>query len=114
MIYNVELKRTFRVTTVVFWLKMGNLKKLREKKKTLVVINVQSLLEGTELAEKEKVTVTISVNGTDYNVDRVSPKLSSVTKEITGVGTATIQVKINNTVYGSSQTITYGDTCKFE
>lgn len=32
MIYNVELKRTFRVTTVVFWLKMGNLKKLREKK----------------------------------------------------------------------------------
>ena len=33
MIYNVELKRTFRVTTVVFWLKMGNLKKLREKKK---------------------------------------------------------------------------------
>ena len=88
--------------------------KLREKKKTLVVINVQSLLEGTELAEKEKVTVTISVNGTDYNVDRVSPKLSSVTKEITGVGTATIQVKINNTVYGSSQTITYGDTCKFE
>ena len=66
------------------------------------------------MAEKEKVTVTISVNGTDYNVDRVSPKLSSVTKEITGVGTATIQVKINNTVYGSSQTITYGDTCKFE
>lgn len=88
--------------------------KLQENKKTTVVIDVQSLLEGTDLAEKDKVTVKISVNGTDYNVGSVSPKSSSVTKEISGAGTATIQVKINNTVYGSSQTITYGDTCKFE
>lgn len=88
--------------------------KLQENKKTTVVIDVQSLLEGTDLAEKDKVTVNISVNGTDYNVGSVSPQSSSVTKEISGAGTATIQVKINNTVYGSSQTITYGDTCKFE
>ena len=88
--------------------------KLQENKKTTVVIDVQSLLEGTDLAEKDKVTVKISVNGTDYNVGSVSPQSSSVTKEISGAGTATIQVKINNTVYGSSQTITYGDTCKFE
>ena len=89
--------------------------KLQENKKTMVVIDVQSLLEGTDLAEKDKVTVKISVNGTDYNVGNVSPKSSSVTKEISGTGTATIQVKINNTVYGSSQTITYGDNeCKFE
>ena len=88
--------------------------KLQKNKKTTVVIDVQSLLEGTELAEKDKVTVKISVNGTDYNVGSVSPQLSSVTKEISGTGTAEIKVKINDTVYGSSQTITYGDTCKFE
>ena len=43
MIYNVELKRTFRVTTVVFWLKMGNLKKLREKKKLSQGVNLQTI-----------------------------------------------------------------------
>ena len=44
----------------------------------------------------------------------VSPKSSSVTKEISGAGTATIEVIINNEVFGDKQTITYGDTCKFE
>ena len=89
--------------------------KLQENKKTTVVIDVQSLLEArTDLAEKDKVTVKISVNGTYYNVGSVSPKSSSVTKEISGAGTATIEVIINNEVFGDKQTITYGDTCKFE
>ena len=66
------------------------------------------------MAEKDKVTVKISVNGTYYNVGSVSPKSSSVTKEISGAGTATIEVIINNEVFGDKQTITYGDTCKFE
>ena len=88
--------------------------KLPSNKKSTVVINVQSLLEGSDIEEDATVNVKIVVNGTDYNVGSCSASSTSVTKEISGAGTATIQVKINNTIYGSSQTITYGDTCTFE
>ena len=87
---------------------------LPSNKKSTVVINVQSLLEGSDIEEDATVNVKIVVNGTDYNVGSCSASSTSVTKEISGAGTATIQVKINNTIYGSSQTITYGDTCTFE
>lgn len=88
--------------------------KLQVNKKTTVVINVQSLLDGSDIEPTENVSVKIVVNGTDYNVGSCSAASTSITKEISGTGKATIQVKINNTIYGSSQTITYGDTCKFE
>ena len=90
------------------------LNKLPTNKKTTVVINIQSLLEGSDIDGSEKVNVKITVNGTDYNVGTYSAETTSVTKEISGSGTAIIEVKINNTVYGNKQTINYGDTCTFE
>ena len=87
--------------------------KLPTNKKSIIVINIQSLLEGSDIKETEKVKVKITVNGTDYNVGTYTAATSSATKEISGTGTAKIQVKINDTVY-AEKTITYGDTCTFE
>ena len=70
-------------------------------------------MEGSDIKETEKVKVKITVNGTDYNVGTYTAATSSATKEISGTGTAKIQVKINDTVY-AEKTITYGDTCTFE
>lgn len=88
--------------------------KLPTNKKSTIVINVQSLLDGSDIEPTENVNVKISVNGTDYNVGSCSAATTSITKEISGTGKASIQVKINNTVYGNSKTITYGDSCTFE
>lgn len=77
--------------------------------KSTIVIDVQSLLGESDIGTEEtNVSVKISVNGTDYNVGSYPSTSTSVTKEISGTGTAKVQVKINDTIYGNPQTITYG------
>ena len=88
--------------------------KLPTNKKSTIVINVQSLLDGSDIEPTENVNVKISVNGTDYNVGTCSAATTSITKEISGTGKASIEVKINNTVYGNKKNITYGENCTFE
>ena len=88
--------------------------KLPTNKKSTIIINVQSLLDGSDIEPTENVNVKIVVNGTDYNVGTCSAATTSITKEISGTGKASIKVKINNTIYGNEKTITYGDECTFE
>ena len=78
-------------------------------KTTTIVIDVESLLNDETKTEADKVQVVLNVEGTDYNVGTYPAKgTNSATKEISGVGTATVKVKINGLVYGEPQTITYG------